>query len=550
MRKLTISLFIFILAIVFFNINCLATTSIESNDLEKVLRVTSSLPFNIDPAIGADQSGRMLLINLYDPLVYPDEKGEPQPHIAKSWEVSEDGLIWTFDIRKGIYFHDGAEINASDVKFSLDRLLSIGQGNAYLFLGQNIGIEVTDEYTIKFNLEKPIGPFLSTLIHLYIINEDLIRENIKQTGEFGELGDYGKEYLQTHDAGSGPYKIKKVEVGTSVTMDINRNYWIPIDSSAPSHFQMIGTTEPVTVRTLLNKRELEIGDSGQSTENLAVLDRIEGIKIAKYADPSQWVVMLHTKKPPTDCIHFRRAMAWATDYKSIVEYIFPGAVQARGPVPQSLASHNPELFQYSQNLEKARNELKQSKYYDKLDQYPVELGWCAEVPDEEKIALSFMSNMSEIGINVNIVKTPWSLWVSQSASMETSPNAFIAYPGANYPEAGSILERRYASKTATSFATNEWLLDPVFDEIIEDALSTIDKNERYSKYFELQEYIVDLCPTIFLADMLNRRPFQESYIDWYMTDDVVVGTAVQGYDFQVRKIKVYPEKREQLLKSK
>ena len=98
---------------------------------------------------------------------------------------------------------------------------------------------------------------------------------------------------------------------------------------------------------------------------------------------------------------------------------------------------------------------------------------------------------------------------------------------------------------ASSVIQNEWLLDPEYDAMLEDAIQTVDKEERFAKYNRLQHLIVDLCPTIFLCDQTVRRPFQSSYVDWYIDEDF---SPVMGYDFVVRYIKVYPEKRAELLK--
>lgn len=529
---------ILIIVIMFFSLNVTFAS-------ERPLRTTWTWPAYIDPAIGYDTTSSVALVNLYDALVFSNVKGEAQPHIAESWKVSDDGLTWTFYIKKGIKFHDGSELTASDVKFSFDRFRTIGRGNAFLFLGQEMSVEVVDDYTAKFNLEKPSGPFLQTLIYFYILNEDLVRANIKKPGEFGELGDYGKEYLLTHDAGSGPYMLKDIALESSIDMVVNPNYWIPIDSNAPDEFKMIGTTESVTVRTLLSKRELEIGDQNQSLENLAAFKKIAGVEVAQYSTAAQWDLLIHTRKPPTDDIHFRKAMAWATDYDTVVNQILVGFPQARGPIPQVLSSHDPTLFQYHRNLDKAMEELKQSKYYGELDKYPVELHWVAEVPDEEKIALLFMSNMADIGIKVKVVKTPWMSLVNETSSIETSPNISIVFPSSRYAEAGSLLTNRYTSKAASSVNQNEWLLDPEYDAILEDAIQTIDKDERFAKYNKLQHYIVDLCPTIFLCDQINRRPFQSTYVDWYVVEPF---SPVMGYDFVIRNIKIYPEKRAELLK--
>jgi len=531
---------VFVITIMLLNINGIIAS-------ERPLRSTCTWPIYIDPAIAADTTSSTILVNLYDALVFSDVKGEAVPHVAESWKVSDDGLSWTFYIRKGIKFHDGSELTASDVKFSFDRFRTIGRGNAFLFLGQKINAEVIDTYTVNFYLEKPSGPFTQTLLYFYILSEDLVRANIKKTGEYGELGDYGKEYLLTHDAGSGAYMVKDIAIGSSLTMVVNPNYWIPIDSHAPDEFEMIGTTEAVTVRTLLSKRELEISDQAQSSENLAALKKIKGVEIAEYSNAAMWNLTMHTRKPPTDDIHFRKAMAWALDYDVVVNQILIGYVQAKGPIPQVLSSHDPTLFQYHRNLDKAMEELKQSKYYGQLEKYPVELHWCAEVPDEEKVALLFMSNMADIGIKVKVVKTPWMVLGNEILSMETAPHMTLLIISSRYTEAGSLLDSRYILKlkTAGSLTSNEWLLDPKYDAMLSDAIQTVDKDERFVKYNKLQHYIVDLCPTIFLCDQLTRRAFQSSYVDWYV--DKPFSTAM-GYDFVIRNIKIYPEKRAALLK--
>src|SRR4030042_1527233 len=228
-----------IIVIMFFSLNVTFAS-------ERSLRTTWTWPAYIDPAIGYDTTSSVALVNLYDALVFSNVKGEAQPHVAESWKVSDDGLTWTFYIRKGIKFHDGSELTASDVKFSFDRLVAIGRGFSYSFLGQEIRTEVVDPYTINFYLKEPNGTFLKNLAYCFILNEDLIRANIKETGEYGELGDYGKEYLITNDAGSGPYMVKDVEIGSSITMVVNENYWIPIDPNAPDEFVMMGKTEAVT----------------------------------------------------------------------------------------------------------------------------------------------------------------------------------------------------------------------------------------------------------------------------------------------------------------
>jgi len=510
------------------------------------LRTCAAWPTYIDPAVGSDTSSSTALVNLYDSLVYPDENGMPQSHLAENWESSEDGLTRTFFLRKGVKFHDGTELTAEDVKFSMDRLTTIGEGYGFLFTGRVDKTEVIDDYTVSFHLNGSFGPFVSTLCRLYILNKDLVIANIKKPGSYGEMGDYGKEYLLNHDAGSGPYKVKEFPLEQYLLMEKNDEYWLPIDDEAPAEFKMLGVTEPVTLRTMITRRELEIIDLEVSVETVAALKKIEGIGIMESLVGEEFYYMIHNKKPPTDDIHFRKAMAWAFDYTTVVEQLYPGSIQSIGPVPQDLPGADTTVFQYYRDLDKAKKELKQSKYFGQLEEYPVEVHWCAEVPDEEKVALLFMSNMADIGINVQVVKVPWMSMVEECGSIESSPHIVTIFDAPSYAEAGAILEARYKSNSAATWEQNEWLLDPNLDKMIDDAINTIDREKRFKKYSDIQHFIVDLCPTLFLFDFMQNRPYQAAYVDWPAAKGKVV--PLLGYNLAGRFIKVYPEKRDELLK--
>ncbi len=532
---------LFVIAVVF-GLMC----SVGAFAAERPLRTTWAWPTYIDPAVGSDFSSSTALVNLYDTLVIPDTKGAPQPGAAERWEVASDGLSWTFYLRRGIKFHDGSDLTAEDVKFSMDRLLKIGEGYAFLFLGKIKEVKAPDKHTVVFHLNKPFGPFLSTLYRLYLLNRDLVMANIKKPGPYDDMGDYGKKFLVTRDAGSGPYMVKKFKVEQKLVLTLNPNYWMPLDPNVPDEYVMLGTTESVTVRTMMVRRELEISDQWQATETLAALKKIKGLKIAEYLSGGGFYLMIHTKKPPTDDIHFRKAMAWAMDYQTVVKYLFPGSVPSKGPIPQTVPGADPNAFQYTNNLEKAKAELKKSKYYNQLDKYPVTFHWIAEVPDEEKVAMLFMSKMTEIGINIDVVKVPWMSVVEEMAAEDTSPHIVSIFDQGHYPEAAALLDAKYGSGSAKTWEQNEWLLDKKYDAMLEDALQTMDREKRFAKYYELQKYIVDLCPTIFLFDQVEKHAYQAEYIDWPAARGELI--PVMGYAMAGRLIKVYPEKRATLVK--
>ncbi len=526
------------------------TTGVEtttSAELEKVLRVSFAWPTYIDPAIGSDYSSTTSINALYDPLVYPDINGV-KPWVAESWEVSEDGKTWTFHIRKGIKFHDGTELNAEDVVFSIERMITIGEGFAYLFQPYIDTVKATDDYTVVITLKQPFGPFLSALTRLYILNKDLVMQHIQYNDtqfNYGEYGDYGRNWLLLHDAGSGPYMVQDFQLQEKLTMVKFDDYWAGLKPNSPDKVIFIGTTEPSTIRTLLMNRELEISDQWQPKEAWEALDQIQGIDIAQIPSGAEFYLMIHTRKPPTDDIYVRKAMAYGVDYDTIINQVFPGSIKVKGPVPESVPGADPNLQGFYYDPDKAMEFLKQSKYYGKLDQYPVEFHWIAEVPDEEKVALLFKANMQQLGIVVDVVKKPWLSVVEEMSNMETSPNIVSIFDAPAYYEAGALLSSRYHSSSANTWEQNEWLLDPKLDAMIEDALRTVDQQERFQKYYQIQEYIMELVPTIFLFEQVEKHAYQSYYVKWPAAEGE--GVPLMGYIIDLRNIEVFPEKRAELL---
>ncbi len=511
-------------------------------EVRRELRATEAWPTYIDPAVGSDFSSSSSFVNLYDSLVYPTPTGDVIPHLAERWEASKDGMTWTFYLRKGVKFHDGSELTAEDVAFSMDRIMAIGEGYGYLFAGRIKKTEAVDKYTVRFHMTGPYGPFLTTLVRLYILNKNQVMANAKPVGPYGKFGDYGKEWLLTNDAGSGAYKVKEMRLEEYLLMEKFDGYWGEFKPNAPDLAKLIGTTEPVTIRTMMARRELEISDQWQTVEALRSLDAIEGVDIATMYLGTMFYYMIHTKKPPTDDANFRKAMAWAMDYKTVREKLFPGAREARGPIPVGFPGHLPEFTRYERNLDKAREHLRLSKYYNKLDQYPVELHWIAEVPDEEKVALLFMSNMADIGIKVNIVKVPWLGVVEEMTNIDTSPNIVTVFVAPHYAEAGSLLESRYHSRSAATWEQNEWLLDPEIDGMIEKAISTIDREARFKLYRDIQKKIDEICPSLYMFEQAQKHAYQAYYIEWpaIKKENKI---PVMGYDFDGRFIQVFPEKK-------
>lgn len=510
--------------------------------------LTAGFPLYSDPAVATAAVEYVAIANLYDPLVMISLDGSVLPHLAKSWEISDDGLTYTFHLRQGVQFHDGSELTAADVAYSMERLLTIGQGLAYLFSDYVASAEALDSHTVQFNMKQVYGPFLQALGVFYIVNQDLVEANYTD-GFYGECGDYGMGFLNTNDAGSGPYTITEYVMGENFLAAKFDDWFNGFEENVPKFLHIIPSVDAVTVKTLVSNRTLTIVDEWQSTATVNELDAIEGVGVAVLNIGSMASIEMNTRIAPTDDVHFRRAMSYLFDYTTATTQIYPNASIPFGPVPSVYAGALAETpMEY--NLEKAKEELARSAYADQLGSLNCDLYWLSDVPDQEKLALMLKAAAEQVGVNINIVKTTYMNSIELATSVDTSPNMMISYPAASYPDASAVLLMRYHSSNSGTSNQFEWLQDPEIDAAIEDAIATLDDGERLAKYQDIQKKIVDLAPTIWMFESPELRAYQEEYLEWDAAAYAKAGNfncAVIGRYVYLPEMKIYPEKRAALL---
>ena len=305
------------------------TKNSASANPDKIVRMMFTNTPYLDPAVGSDEVSTAIFPNIYDSLVVPTHDGDTEASLASDWTVSDDGLTWVFHLRDDAKFHNGEPVKASDVVFSMNRLITIGEGFAYLFQDKVKEAKALDDTQVQFTLSEPFGPFLSTLVRLYIVSEKDVMDHLKD-GSYGEYKDYGKAYLNEHDAGSGPYQVTEYASGDHVSGVKFKDYFETFEEGSPEGFKFMVSPESVTVRTMMSRQEVEITDAFQPMESYAEMEKMDGIELMKFFGGSMMYLTMNNKKAPTDDIHFRKAMAYLADRANMVESIFPGT--DRSPV--------------------------------------------------------------------------------------------------------------------------------------------------------------------------------------------------------------------------
>jgi peptide/nickel transport system substrate-binding protein len=474
-----------------------------------VLRIDEVAVAEIDPAKSTDFIDSILYFNLYDSLVAPGPGGKVVPSLAESWQVSPDGLTYTFRVRRGVRFHDGSTVNAEDVVFSLRRMMELKQGYSYLFDGWVSSVQASGGSSVAVRLAKPYGPFLSTLVRLGVLNKDLVLKN-KKAGKYGENGDYGEAFLNKNDAGSGPYRIRTHNPQQRSVIEKFPGYWQGFARTAPDEVRVLLSVEAATIRTLMVRREHDVTSQWLPTEIYRALDATRGIALATERGQSNLFLKINTKRAPTDDINVRKAMALGFDYAAVLRLIrindrVTAGKTARGPIPEGFPGFDSSLPVPKRDVEAAKAALAQSKY----STVEMEFGWVAEVPLEEKIALLFQQNMADIGVKVKVVKVPWALMTEKATKTDSTPNIVPIFFSGTYPDPDSFLYSTYHSNAAGSWTSMEWLQNKDVDALLDRARTTANPDQRLALYKQAQKLIVNQVPNIFPYEQFAVFAHQE-----------------------------------------
>lgn len=444
----------------------------------------------IDPAKISDYTDYMASVNLYDGLVTVDSSGNLVPELADSWDVSDDATEVTFHIRDDATFQDGSPVEASDVVYSVERLLRINQGPANLFAGvlEPGSVEAVDAKTVKFSLAKTFAPFLTTVPAIRILNQEVVEAN---AGD-----DDGQTYLSQNVAGAGAYTLTSWDRGSQMTLDRNPDYYKGFGDGPIDEIRWIITNDEATVKSMAASGELTMTSQYQSPDTYQALVDMGRFNLVSQDTATAFYLKLNTKVAPTDDVHIRRALACATDYDTIREVIFPGGVLST-PLPSAFAEfHADDVPAPKFDMECAKNEIAQSKYAGQ--EIPITLGYVAGTQFEEEISLLMQSNLEQLGFKVTQQSDPWNRITELATKVDTTPAVSQIFFGPTYPSPDSMFFTQYHSDAAGTWASMEWLEDPEIDGLIDKARATGDTAEQATIYKELQHKLADIQPDVFL----------------------------------------------------
>lgn len=473
------------------------TTSQQNANQTLSVQVSQSFG-TIDPAVGTDYTQFIAMVDLYDNLVTQLPNGSIAPHVAKSWTVSPNGTVYTFVIHSHIKFHSGNYMNATDVAFSMDRMLAIGQGFSWMWSGvlNQSGVVVLNSTAVQFHLSRPYAPFLGSLSLFFIVDKQVVMQHLANVTASNPMGDWGYAWMQTHEAGSGPYMLQSWQRGVQITFTRFDDYWM---GWSPNHvyyqtvvYKIIESDS--TVLSLAKENQIQWTSTFLAVPTYQALQQM-GWKWLTFTSANIFDLKMNTQKPPLNNIWLRRAIVYAFNYSSI-QYILPGAVESAGPVANNYMFHDPAIKPVQQNLTLARQMLEKSGLNPSSITLTI-VYVSGNIPEQE-IALEFQKDMAQLGIQVNIQPQTWETITQLAANPNTTPDITEVYYDPLYPDTDAYFYPVYDSASHGTWISMEWLTNSTIDHLIQEERSTLNQTLRQQIFYELQQDIVSLAPDVFV----------------------------------------------------
>jgi len=436
----------------------------------------------IDPVLSTDTASSAVEGVVFTGLTKINEKLEVIPDLASSWEVSKDGKVWRFYLKRNVKWHDGKPFTSDDVVFTFNSILNPKVNSVrrsdFIINGKPIVFSAIDKYTVKAVLPEPFAPFL---IHsgMGIVPAHLLRGKDINTANFNR-----------HPVGTGPFKFAEWRSGDYIKILRNDDYYGGRPKLAEILFRII----PDENATLIALEAGEVDEAGVPAKDFSRVKKLPGINVFEYDELMYVYLGLNLDKPVFADRRVRQALACATDKNQLVSLILKklGSPAYCPSAPISWAySDNVEKYPY--DPEKAKQLLKEAGAENLEFTCLVNQG----NKEREKAAIILQQQYKKIGVKMNLRELEWSALLKiinkPSApkdfdaviigwSLGLDPDSYSIWHSSQYPQGFNFI--KYQNRRV--------------DHLLEVGRTTMEKAKRKKIYAELNRLISVDQPYIFL----------------------------------------------------
>ena len=473
----------------------LLVSGVSAQD-NNVLRVATTAAITTwDPSMSFSTEA-LYMANIYEPLLWVNPAGadtEFTPALATSWDKSDDGLTWTFHLREGVKFHDGETLTADAVKRSIERAQAVG-GAAFIWAPLDT-IETPDDLTVVFHLKyaAPVDLIASSLYGAWIVSPKAL-DAVDADSTYFEAG---------KEAGTGPYMLTDYTPDSEVVLSAFPDYWGGWDDATHYNIVDVNITADENVRLqLLTDGETDLSFALPATSYQSFVDNPD-FNVYTGTTFFNYTGFLNVTRPPLDNKQVRQAIAYAIPYDDLILVGVDGrGTQSHGPVPEGVFPYSPDVPQYHQDLDKARELLKEAGHEG--GGFTLNMTYASENNIEEKIAPLIADALGQIGITVNIQPILFNQqWEEAKADPANAQDIFLLLYWPTYSDAGSDNLWSMFHSSETPFFNLSYYNNPDYDKLIDDAitLAGTDRAGAQKLYDQAMNILVDDSPALFLMDV-------------------------------------------------
>lgn len=452
---------------------------------------------SLDPARVTDNESAEIAFQVYDTLVqWEPGTATVTPGLATSWSVDASGEVWTFELRRGVRFHDGTRFDADAVVFSLERQRDPSHPfhrpdfqywpNVYRNIEQ---VEKLDDYTVRITIERPYAPFAA--------NMAMFPVSIVSPAAVTEYGDaYGE-----HPVGTGPWIFERWERGEHLILRRNPAYW----GGAPAMERLVFTTiqDPRQRLVALESGAIDIAAS-ILPEELQFVDLHPGLVLHESTANNVSYLAINTTRGPLRDVGVRRAIAHAINKEPIVQLAFQGlATPAEGPLPPRQWGYHRPRARHAYDPAEARRLLADAQARGVFTP-ETELVLYAPstprpyLPGPDRVARAIQANLADVGIRTRLVLQPFG---DHLVSVRNGQHdlCLLGWVGDN-GDPDNFLQQLDPRNTTLGSAVNvAFYGDGEVGGLIVRAQETEDPLERARLYARVQERVAEDVPWVPLA---------------------------------------------------
>ncbi|MCZ4262538.1 ABC transporter substrate-binding protein [Limimaricola sp. G21655-S1] len=457
----------------------------------------------LDPAIGYDWQNWSMIKSIFDGLMdYIPGTTELRPGLAESYEISEDGLTYTFKLRDGVTFHNGREMTAEDVKYSLDRVTdpetqSPGAGFFGAIEGYDAaasgeaeglsGVKVIDNQTVEITLTRPDATFL----HVMALNFASVvpQEAVEAAG-----GDFGKEPV-----GTGAFKLGEWTIGQRLVFEKFEDHW---REGVPYLDQItfeVGQ-EPIVALLRLQNGEVDVpGDGIPPAKFVEVMnDPAQAERVVEGGQLHTGYITINTQMPPFDDVKVRQAVNMAINKDRIIQIINGRAVPANQPLPPSMPGYTENYEGYQYDIEAAKALLAEAGHPDGFE---TEL-FVMNTDPNPRIAQAIQQDLKQIGIDASIQSLAQANVIAAGGEKEQAPMIWSGGMAwiADFPDPSNFYGPILGCAGAVPGGWNwSWYCNEELDAMAAEADSMADPEqaeERLGKWSDVYMKVMEDAPWV------------------------------------------------------